>query len=521
MKNFNTYIKSLLVVLLILCINSTIKAQRDSSYYYNPFFEIDNPWITTNNSASYQYFKNINLTNIKISYNKQSGDLRSPFDPKLKNTYTVDVFGYRKIGGIAYFGAIQFEGQENRSARWSYLTNRIDDNPYIIGDSIRGDFKKEQFHLRGGLSANLISEKLKYGISVDYISAMTSKNKDPRSLNEFMQITVNPSLIFQVTNNYKIGFSTEIQIGRERLNIAMLAEKDRQVFNFKGLDFKSSYTIVSSVDREYNIYKNTFGLQSQYETSKFMNITAFNFSYLNNKIEDGRVVIKPEFNYSQQFFDILSMSRISFGSFESKIKASYSYHEGVGEQGIFKTKMVGASYDWIKIGENQDYYRRNINAKLEYLVSTNNAYFGIDCQYDDNFEEYYFAPSTFNEAYTNMIVGFKISKSVKISKSNIKALAYISNKYNLYKQNNLINFENAQKLNIENFYDFVVSEVANDEYRYNTIESVMYSLLLRYDIPISRFKVISDMYFIVEYTGVNAGKSLKSNYMNISLGFKL
>jgi|GEM_PF-3074240 len=521
MKSLNKYKQIIITLVVIVSANTYVSAQTDSSYYFSPFFELYNTWINSDNVAGYQYFEDADFTEVKATLSSYSGDFSSSYSPRNSNAYSVDILGHRKINGISYYGLISFESQKKESVKWSYLMNSNTGTPYIIGDSIAGDFNNERFKLFGGVSGNLFTDRVKFGLSVDYYTSIGAKNKDPRSLNRYIDIALCPSFVFQISKSFRVGLASGYSFKREAIKIGSFSDSKENIFYFKGLGFMSSFTSLEQVNRKYFTEVRSISLQSQYIVDDFMSHLDVKFSYLEDVVEDGHNVIKPEFYYENQNIDITSLSKIVTGDYVSKVKLKLNYVEGVGEVSVLKSMIDGGSYNWSEVGVNKDYTNDNLNVELEYLLKKSFNYIGLDCTYNKSNEEYYFSPSTFYQRYSNLIFGVQMSGGIEINKSRLSLSSRISTRINSSKENYLLDDENSLEFNIPKSSDFIISDLANNEFLYNTTNYIKYNFSLKYDVLVELVKQSRNMYVVLDYTGLNAESSLENHYISLSLGLKL
>ena len=144
------------------------------------------------------------------------------------------MYGVRKLNKIAFEGGMSYRNIRQEEKKWNSTLFVDRDNPFVLGDSLAGDFTVETFHLFGGF-ALAVSSRWQAALRVVYDAGSSADESDPRPDTKAMKFLLNPGVNY-VAGNWTLGASAGI--GWLSESIAYTAVKtieNYQLFLFRGL----------------------------------------------------------------------------------------------------------------------------------------------------------------------------------------------------------------------------------------------------------------------------------------------
>jgi len=171
---------------------------------------------------------------------------------------------YQKTGNQAFFGEASFVSDRRSNVQWCDVEDRTLLNPYLIGDSIGGDYYRVAYSMGGGTS--LRAGRWELGLRGLYKGSVSYRKVDPRPRNTVSSILLNPGFTYS-TGPWKLGWYGSYE--RYRQNVDIQVEKEgRKVYFFLLQGFGIYNRQFSELEESYSrIYKgNLFstGLHANY-----------------------------------------------------------------------------------------------------------------------------------------------------------------------------------------------------------------------------------------------------------------
>jgi len=174
---------------------------------------------------------------------------------------------YQKSGRQAFFGEASFVSDQRSNVQWCDVEDRALLNPYLIGDSIGGDYYREAYSMGGGTSLRTGNWEL--GLRGLYKGSVSYRKVDPRPRNTVSSIRINPGVTY-FAGPWRLGWYGSYE--RYRQNVDIQVEKEgRKVYFFLLQGFGIYNRQFSELEESYTrIYKgNLFntGLHLNYSKS--------------------------------------------------------------------------------------------------------------------------------------------------------------------------------------------------------------------------------------------------------------
>ncbi len=199
------------------------------------------------------------MVRIDLGYGLSRGDFHDIDESSRTGAFDARVKGAHRFGKVDCFGSISYRYGRQNDRRWNSTMYITDSNPFILADSVRSDFRVEEFDLRGGVSYTPI-DRLSLGLNLRYLTGSSANQTDPRPKTDAMHLVVNPGVTYRFNDRhgfgrFMLGLSADIDILRENITHTIInTQESYSYFRFKGMGDVSTYTSSSlgSYPRNYS-----------------------------------------------------------------------------------------------------------------------------------------------------------------------------------------------------------------------------------------------------------------------------
>lgn len=242
-------------------------------------------WLQTSNPIAISDVET-NNANIAIGYNYQNGDYRLISDPKSQNDANIVLEGYKTVKKFHFYGNFSYNIAKLKDQKWKDVLMPSTNNPFILADSIGGNYDNEIFNIKAGM-ASAINDKIIWGIALSYKGGTSSNNYDPRPLIDAMRFSVNPGIKYSISDNWSVGADLHYERYKEKIDITSVDNnKNSNFFLFQGLGvFFLESGVVYSRSYSGDNYGANFQLGRKGEW--YENIFQLGYKHKLEKGEDG------------------------------------------------------------------------------------------------------------------------------------------------------------------------------------------------------------------------------------------
>lgn len=500
----------------------------DKKKYSEELLKIYNPWIATQNTSGlYDFTDQESISELYASYNNVSGDYARSMDASDINKFSIGSYSYQKYKNIGLYGKFEYQNSYEDNVNWCDVMNPYNGNPFILGDEIGGDYHKELFHMAGGMSSALFSEKSIWGVGVEYISGTGGKDNDPRPLNKVMIAEIKPGLLFNL-NNIRLGFNLAYSFTKEEINMKSFVDNENYIlYQFRGLGLYT-FDNVSSFTRNY--FSNRYGgnVQIGFNIGDIENITEVGFFYKKENVEDGSSTIKDFGYYEEETMSLKSSFIYKKETFIHKLVLSGAIYDRLGVINILRSEPDGFTYVWNKYGENRDYTQKSTNIALNYSMYKMSSKYVQDWKADlsvvyfDNNTKYKFDPEVFEEDYQGIDFKIAFTKNFSVNEKSVLSVnLYGGYKYNLDKKLYILSDSNKDALLIDDIDDFMIQDFVMIDYEWATSDILKAGGYLKYAIDIRAKNTTNSAYLKLAADYFNTNSEIfdgSRTYLSASLG---
>lgn len=212
--------------------------RNDSIGSINPVFD----FMTTPNSGE------VSLSQTFADY-KQMAPVRDGTKSESTSALAKGLSLNKK--GIGFSGYAGYGRGQKLNTKWCSIANAPEFYPYLIADSIGGDYSFERYLLGGAIHAGYLHHK--FAIRIDYEGSIHWRSSDPRPKNTVSNISLGAGYIYNTSSGlFGISLSGESRKQHADMRIEEDKRKDRfyQLLGMGLFDHRYS-TVESSFSRYY------------------------------------------------------------------------------------------------------------------------------------------------------------------------------------------------------------------------------------------------------------------------------
>jgi len=242
-------------MVLSLCLSA--KAQDRTLLYDSAL------WLKTQNASGLgvQNFKPIGSTSVGGDY--KSGNYHRAQQAQSIISYGGSSHSYCSLPQLRLYGSFSYQEQLHKDLSWCDNFDPYNGNPFIVGQGIKGDYKKQLFDFKVGVSSLKMSDLYYAGVALDYSVGEFSRQNDPRSRAQLASWSLRPGVAFEFGNS-TLGINLEWKHRKEKM--LKLVSKSEGIDKYKYYDFRGlgEYTVVNPLFFTRRYVSDSFGAQLQY-----------------------------------------------------------------------------------------------------------------------------------------------------------------------------------------------------------------------------------------------------------------
>ncbi|WP_447640606.1 MULTISPECIES: DUF6850 family outer membrane beta-barrel protein [Chitinophagaceae] len=220
-----------------------------------------NKTLAFDNAVMGVYVDSGSVGNSSISYFQNHNQFRDAFTPRTSNGFAVRSEQFMALKGWKFYGTFTFSKYEDKDTRYTELANPYSDNPYKIMDSVATDWRKQYYLLQANIVSPYINRRTRLGMGIKYEVLNGARQRDPRPLDKNLNITLTPSVMYDLSRRIKIGFNGFYNHFVEDLSISMENTQHTQnIYKTLGLgEYLYNGPILLSVSASRAYLGNTWG----------------------------------------------------------------------------------------------------------------------------------------------------------------------------------------------------------------------------------------------------------------------
>lgn len=332
-----------------------------------------NPWLLTSNAAG------LGLSNVRVhgvtdfGYNLHQGELHRAQEGN-------------SIGGINFYserfdnlskkwtvwGSFNFAMDTEKERAWSDVINTYNNNPYIYGSSIEGDYDRQLFDFKVKISSRPIN-KFTYGVGVDYKVGDLSRQRDPRTRVFLADYAIIPSVTFQFSDKNFVGLNLKARYEKEKMPGITTVQDDPNLKYYTFLGMENANAIIGGFKGFQRQFVSSFlGGDVQYalksDNTHFM-ISAGAFYQRQDVLEN---IKQTPGSFESINYQVASGLTTKFDNLLLQVKANGSFKKGSADEDIQELQNVNNpvtgvnSQTWVTLFTYKNQYLNNTyDSKLQ------------------------------------------------------------------------------------------------------------------------------------------------------------
>lgn len=181
----------------------------------------------------YQHALTLTEANAIVEYSAEDQPiLLQEGDGLIRGSFDVDsyiVLKNRKLWGQAYY-----RNGVKRNVVWNETSDYDWVYPYVLGDSVGGDLRCEEYYFAGGYAREYA--RVTWGGTLDYRAAVEFRNIDPRPKNVVGELNASLGITLRTAAHYGVGLSVFATKYKQSNDIKFYSELGQsKVYHFTGM----------------------------------------------------------------------------------------------------------------------------------------------------------------------------------------------------------------------------------------------------------------------------------------------
>lgn len=224
----------------------------------------------------------------KLFFEHTQGEFKHPLLAREKNGGGFYSERYQDLKDWKVYGMIAVNLGSEKDVPHTTQLNPLRINPYIVVDSLMGDWNKQDYQLQAKLVSPLFKDRYSFGIGLNYAVATGARQRDPRPQNTNNSLELAPSFLYKLSEQHHIGVNGIYRHFIEDLSVSNVNRQfTHNMYKLIGVgEYVGSMPTFMSVEmiRRYNGNLYGGGLQYVYAGT---GIKVLGDLYINSNKEDA------------------------------------------------------------------------------------------------------------------------------------------------------------------------------------------------------------------------------------------
>ncbi|WP_144062747.1 DUF6850 family outer membrane beta-barrel protein [Sphingobacterium paucimobilis] len=207
------------------------------------------------------------LGNTSVFYNQKKGDFKHPLLASESHFGGLETERFQELKNWRLYGKFGLDFGKDKKVSNTTQLDPLRLNPFIVVDSLDGDWNKQHYALETKIASPILNERLAFGLGIDYKVSTGARQRDPRPLSTSNTLVLTPSVTYFLNLEHAIGINGRYENFVEDLSVSNVNTTTvHNMYKLIGVGeyVGSSPTFIgtSSISRRYN--GNKFGGALQY-----------------------------------------------------------------------------------------------------------------------------------------------------------------------------------------------------------------------------------------------------------------
>lgn len=496
-----------------------------------------NPWTQIQNAAGLGLSSVVTHGVTELGYDISNGDYHRAQEGNARNGLNFYSERYDKLGkNWLVWGSFNFimDREENRC--WSDAFTTYNNNPYLYGSSIPGNYDRQLFDFHAKISRQA-KGKINYGFGIDYQVGDLSRLRDPRTRVYLADYAAIPSITFSINQQQTIGLNLSARYQKEKMPNITTVQDDPNLKYYSFLGMENADAVIggfTGFQRQFVSSFYGFDLQYAYSTEKMKLLLSGGAFLQNQQILENIKQSPGSFNSMNYKGTVVLSSALDKLLLNTSLKGNFkqgSANENLQELVTVRDTATGiASQSWVTLFTYNSRYINNtydlkLNIDLRDLSQDKKDYSwmgGLEMGIS-GFKNQYFLP--FSEMAVNRANG-GIYGHYRIFNKNDKRITLKGNLNYEFHFNNKLTLSNgtldAPTLGASTFkngtYD-VATNVIMPDYQFYQLNAISFKIEANYTFLLSFKKTKMAAFTKLYYKNTITDSNSYHSWMNAGISF--
>ena len=299
-----------------------------------------------------------------------------------------------------FFGKAYFLTDQKNNVGWRDVEDYELLSPYLVADSIGGNYKRESYFLSGGATVRL--RHIEWGIRAAYQGGVSYRQVDPRPRNTVSVIRINPGVNYN-NGKWNLGWFGEYQRYRQNVDIQVEKEGEKKYFYLLQGFGIYNHQFSGPGDTFSRIYKGnlfTTGFNINY-ADKYQSTDAL-VSVSQNSIDATENSNRTPYQITHNQIAVqLTHEREVFNR-TLFLKGLYTFHQTIGNETQYKPDLISNPdsssaplLQWNFASQSDRYQLLSHNAQFSVLLADKNlsrfsVWEQLNIDWQDSKQNYYY-----------------------------------------------------------------------------------------------------------------------------------
>lgn len=238
-------------------------------------------WFHSTNAAGAIFDNKQNYSEVKIGYDRESGNYHRPQQGQLVINAGVDCEGFMNLGNALVWGEFSFKQRNIDKAGFNAsISDPYRGMPFFIADEHLSDWRNQYYNMKFRASTPLYWGKVAFGVEGKYRADLAAKQLDPRVDTRYFELGVNPSVAYSIDRHNSIGVVFEYTALKEDSRMESVNMSDPQnVYWLNGLGTAIKEIVAYDLPRtDYHGHILGGGLQYNFRKGGFNLLATVDFT---------------------------------------------------------------------------------------------------------------------------------------------------------------------------------------------------------------------------------------------------
>lgn len=254
--------------------------------------ELQQVALKSSNAALLQIADTTNFGESELNYSILDGKFKHPLLADQSHYLGFSSKKYQAINNWRFYGQFDLTVGTEKNVPHTAQLDPLGLNPYILVDSLQGDWNKQKYGLDVQAASPFIAERVAFGLGLKYQVHTGARQRDPRPENTKNLLEVRPSVLFKLNEQHALGVNGLYQNNVEDLSISTInITTSHNLYKLIGVGeyIGSAPVFVSGggVARRYDGNKYGGALNYGYSASRFKAMIDVFYNHNREKAIDG------------------------------------------------------------------------------------------------------------------------------------------------------------------------------------------------------------------------------------------